>query len=135
MSLSEVLAGLQQGTIEAQENPVSLSYNYGFYDACDYVIKTNHVCGADIFMIDTNYWNTLDPDVQKVFKETAIECSKKVSQYNAENEEHMFELFEEKGCTVIEADIQSFRDKLATFVDDYFPEMKEICDMIAAVEY
>lgn len=135
MSLSEVLAGLQQGTIEAQENPVSLSYTYGFYDACDYVIKTNHVCGADIFMIDSNYWNSLDPDVQKVFKETAIECSKEVSQYNMENEAHMFDLFEEKGCTIIEPDIQSFRDKLDGFVDEYFPQMKDICDKIAAVQH
>ena len=134
MALAEVLAGLQQGTVEAQENPVILSYSNGFYDACKYVIKTNHVCGADIFMIDSNYWNKLDPDVQKVFKETAIECAKEVSKYNVENESKYFDMFAEKGCEIVEADVQSFRDKLANFVPEYFPHMQEICDKIAAVK-
>lgn len=135
MSLSEVLTGLQQGTIEAQENPVSLSYNYGFYDVCDYIIKTNHVCGADIFMMDKTFFDALDADVQAVIKEAAEEVSLEVSAFNAENESAMFDKFAEQGCTIVEPDVESFRAKLDGFVGENFPQMQEIVDMIAAVEY
>lgn len=134
MALSEVLTGLQQGTVEAQENPAGLSYTFGFYDACKYVIKTNHVCGADIFMMSKEYFSSLDTDVQKVFKDTAIECAKEVSKFNVDNEENMIRAFEEKGCTIINPDVESFRKKLADFVEKYFPHMKDICAKIAMVK-
>jgi len=76
MNLSETLTGLQQGTVEAQENPVIMSYTSGFYDVCKYIIKTNHSCGADIFMMDTDFFNSLDPEYQKIIVESATECAK-----------------------------------------------------------
>jgi tripartite ATP-independent transporter DctP family solute receptor len=135
MNLAEVLTGLQQGTIEAQENPVIMSYNYGFYDVCKYVIKTNHVCGADIFMMDKSFFNTIDPKYQTIIKDSAVECAKEISKYNVENENAFFEKFKEKGATILDADVESFRKKLANFVDDVFPQMKDMVAQIKAVKY
>ncbi len=135
MNLAEVLTGLQQGTVEAQENPVILSYNFGFYDVCKYVIKTNHVCGADIFMMSKKFFDSLDPKYQKVIKETADEVAKEISEYNAKNEDAFFQKFKDKGCTIIEPDVNSFRKKLANFTNDVFPQMKEIVEMVKRVKY
>ncbi|MCR4443299.1 MAG: TRAP transporter substrate-binding protein [Peptococcaceae bacterium] len=43
MAFTEVYTGLQQGTVEAQENPLTLSYSSAFYEVCPYLIKTKHV--------------------------------------------------------------------------------------------
>lgn len=135
MDLSEVITGLQQGTVEAQENPVLLSYNYGFADVCNYLIRTNHVCGADIFVMDNDRFAELSAEHQQILVEAAVEAAKETSQFNYENEEAYIQKFEEKGVTVIEPDMESIRAKFDTFVQDNFPQNAEIVTTIRNVKY
>ena len=51
MAMTEVLTGLQQGTVDAQENPPILSYNFGLADVCKNLIRTDHRWSADVFMM------------------------------------------------------------------------------------
>lgn len=135
MDLSEVITGLQQGTVEAQENPVLLSYNYGFADVCKYLILTNHVCGADIFIMDSSRFEELSEEQQKILVEAAEECAKEISQSNYEQEADYIQMFKDKGVTVIEPDMESIRSKFTTFVDDNFPENSEVVEAIHNVTY
>ena len=43
MALSEVFTSLQQGTIEAQENPLAMIETQSFYEVCPYLILTAHL--------------------------------------------------------------------------------------------
>ena len=43
MTMSEVYIGLQQGTIDAQENPYEVIVSAKVYEQQDYVAETNHV--------------------------------------------------------------------------------------------
>ena len=43
MSFSEVYIGLQQGTIDAQENPYEVIVSNKLYEQQDYVVETNHL--------------------------------------------------------------------------------------------
>jgi len=43
MAFAEVFIGLQQGTIDAQENPYEVIVASGFYEAQNYIINTNHL--------------------------------------------------------------------------------------------
>lgn len=135
MDLSEVITGLQQGTVEAQENPVLLSYSYGFADVVKYLILTNHVCGADIFIMDSDRFSELSEEHQQILIEAAEECAKEISQYNYEEEASYIEKFEEKGVTVIEPDLESIRSKFTTFVADNFPQNLDVVEAIRNVEY
>lgn len=135
MDLSEVITGLQQGTVEAQENPVLLSYSYGFADVCDYLILTRHVCGADVFIMDSDRFAELSEEQQKLLKEAAEEAAKEISEYNYEEESSYIQKFEEKGVTVIEPDMDSIRRKFTTFVEDYFSQNSEIVEAIRNVTY
>ncbi len=135
MDLSEVITGLQQGTVQAQENPVLLSYSYGFADVCDYLILTNHVCGADIFIMDNDRFAELSEEHQQILLEAAEECAREISEYNYSEEANYISLFEEKGVTVIEPDLESIRAKFDTFVADNFPQNLDVAEAIRAVEY
>jgi len=135
MDLSEAITGLQQGTVEAQENPVLMSYNYGFADVCDYLILTNHVCGADIFIMDSNRFSELSEAHQKILIEVAEECAKEISQENYEDESDYIQLFKDKGVTVIEPDLESIRGRFTTFVKDNFPENTEVVEAIHNTTY
>ncbi len=43
MSFSEVYIGLQQHTIDAQENPYEVIVSNNLYEQQDYVVETNHL--------------------------------------------------------------------------------------------
>ena len=135
MDLSEVITGLQQGTVEAQENPVLMSYNYGFADVCKYLIRTNHVCGADIFIMDSARFAELSEEHQTILKEAAEECAKEISQFNYDSEAEYIQKFADKGVTVIEPDMESIRERFTTFVADNFPENAEVVEAIRNVQY
>ena len=93
MDLAEVITGLQQGTVEAQENPLILSYNYGFADVCDYLIMTKHSCGADVFIMNTDRFNKLDPAYQTAILEAAEEAAKEIIAANFEEEDSYIQKF------------------------------------------
>jgi tripartite ATP-independent transporter DctP family solute receptor len=134
MDLAEVITGLQQGTIEAQENPVLLSYNYGFADVCKYLILTQHSCGADIFMMGNERFNKLPEGVQTILVEAAIICAQEISKNNESLEQEFIRKFADKGVQVLTPDIDSFRLAFEGFAEKKFPQMAEIAGMIAAVK-
>jgi len=43
MAATEVLVALQQGTIDAEENPLDFVYNDGFYEFQKYITTTHHI--------------------------------------------------------------------------------------------
>lgn len=134
MDLAEVITGLQQGTIEAQENPVLLSYNYGFADICKYLILTQHSCGADIFMMSSERFNKLPEAYRTVLVEAATICAKEISESNESLEQEFIRKFADKGVKVVTPDIDSFRLAFEGFAEKKFPQMAEIVGMIAAVK-
>ena len=65
MSFSEVYIGLQQGTIDAQENPYRLSYQ----QACeqqDYVVETNHLPHLISLIVSDEFFQDLPEDKQAI---------------------------------------------------------------------
>ena len=134
MDLSEVITALQQGTVEAQENPVLLSYNNGFADVVKYLIRTNHVCGADVFIMDSDRFAQLTAEQQQILKDAAVEAAKEISKVNLDSEEDYIKKFQEKGVEIIEPDMDSFMSKFTTFAEDNFPNQAEVVKAIAEVK-
>ncbi|MDR1826762.1 MAG: TRAP transporter substrate-binding protein [Methylobacteriaceae bacterium] len=134
MAMAEVLTGIQQGTVEAQENPPILSYNFGLADACKFLIKTNHRWSADVFMMNKEYFEKLPADVQKALLEAGQEASAYNSQLNTDGESGSFEKWKEAGAEIIEPDLSSFREATKNVVKDNFPDLAEWVENIKAVK-
>lgn len=71
MTFSEVYIGLQQGTIDAQENPYEVIVSSKFYEQQDYVIETNHLPHLITLIVSEDFYNSLEPDQQAVIDEAA----------------------------------------------------------------
>lgn len=59
MAFSEVYMALQQGTIDAQENPFEVIYANRLYEQQDYVILTNHLPASHNLLISQVIYNGL----------------------------------------------------------------------------
>ena len=71
MTFSEVYIGLQQGTIDAQENPYEVIVSNKLYEQQDYVVETNHLPHLISLIVNDDFFQNLTPEEQKIMTQAA----------------------------------------------------------------
>jgi tripartite ATP-independent transporter DctP family solute receptor len=130
---SEIYTGLQQGTVDAQENPVDVSFNYSYYEACPYLVETRHVFSNDVFIFDAGYFNELPKEIQDVLIEAANEVGAWRTSYAIEQESEYVKKFKGKNVEVVSIDAAPLRQNGAGIIDS-FPDLREIVAEIQSVK-
>ena len=74
MAFAEVFVGLQQGTIDAQENPYEVIVSAGFYEVQNYIINTNHLLHLISLVANDANFRALSPAQQQVIEQAAAEA-------------------------------------------------------------
>lgn len=134
LALTETFTAIQQNTVVAQENPTIESYGHSFYDVCKYLIETNHVFSADMFIFNKKYWDGLPPDIQQAMTESITEAARWRNAETLRIEAEYKNKFREKGVTIIEPDRAEFMRALDGFVEKYFPNLTAWADEIKAIK-
>ncbi len=80
----ELYNALQQGVIDAQENPLLTSILIKATEVAKYVTDTDHILTECIIVANPDFWNKLTPAQKKVFKEAAKVCIQTNRKVNAE---------------------------------------------------
>ncbi len=109
MAFAEVYLALQQGVVDAQENPLPTIQFKKFYEVQKYITLTGHITDALMTIVGGPTWDSMaegDRDVLlAVLKEAAEGCTQEIIK--AENE--LAEWFRAQGVTVNEVDRDAFR--------------------------
>jgi tripartite ATP-independent transporter DctP family solute receptor len=135
MAMSEVFTSLQQGTIEAQENPLAMISSTNLFEVQDYVNLTAHVLSWAYVVIGDRQFQALPPELQEVFLEAAKDMQHFEHRLFLENQAKLRDYLESKGVEFIEADVSSFRQKGSEAVyQSLSDEMKDIYNRIVAIE-
>lgn len=71
MTFSEVYIGLQQGTIDAQENPYEVITSSKLYEQQKFTINTNHLPHLISLIVSDEFYQSLSKDKQKIIDEAA----------------------------------------------------------------
>ncbi len=71
MSYSELYIGLQQGTIDAQENPYENITSSKLYEQQDYVINTNHIPHLVSLIVSDEFFQSLTKEQQDIIVEAS----------------------------------------------------------------
>ena len=71
MTFSEVYIGLQQGTIDAQENPYEVIVSNKLYEQQDYVVETNHLPHLISLIVSEEFFASLTEKQQQIIREAA----------------------------------------------------------------
>ena len=109
MALSEVFTSLQQGTIDAQENPLAMISSTNLYEVQEYVNLTAHVISWAYVVIGDKQYQKMPQDLQVIFMEAAKDMQQYEHQIFMENEAKLRESLESKGMEFIDVDHESFR--------------------------
>lgn len=122
MTFSEVFTALQQGTVEAQENPFALIYSAGFFEVQKYLNLTHHVTSWTYAVIGEKQFQFLPDDLKKA----VVQAGKAMQLFHEREferqEVHLRQQLEDKGMIFVEPEIEAFRNKTAMAILDILPE-------------
>ena len=111
MAFSEVFTSLQQGTIEAQENPFALIKSAGFAEVQKYVNLTEHVVSWVYPVIGEKQFQSMPEDLQEIFLQSAEDMIIYEHQLFLKGERTIVKELKQKGMQFIEVDKNAFSEK------------------------
>lgn len=131
MAFPELFAGLQQGTMDGQENPYPTILLSNFYEVQDYVSGTNHVYTPFIFLFSKQIWDTLTSEQQEIITDAAVEAGKYNRQRNREVAIESLEALQEnmQFSEISPEELQRFQDGVLSVIDKHADSIgREIVD-------
>lgn len=128
MAFTELFAGLQQGVVDGQENPVGNVTSNKFYEVQKYLSKTGHVYNASPFLISKDFWNTLSDEEKKAVQEAADEARDYQRELNQKEDEDGYKFLTENGMTVTDItdeEKEAFLEKVKPVYEKYSASIGE----------
>ncbi|NLX61292.1 MAG: TRAP transporter substrate-binding protein [Tissierellia bacterium] len=104
MAFAEVYLGLQQGTIDAQENPYEVIVANRFYEQQKYIINTNHLIHLISLITNLQLFNDLPEEDQQIILEAAEEAKVWAREQADLRVESRINTIIENGAEIIELD-------------------------------
>jgi tripartite ATP-independent transporter DctP family solute receptor len=118
MGLSEVYSALQQGTIEAVENPLSTLLANHYDEVCKYAALDRHVYQIQFVVIGTDFFNSLTEQQQKWLVETGTEAGEYQNKLMMKAEEENIQELENRGVEITEINFDDFAEAAKSFYTD-----------------
>lgn len=120
MAFSEVYGALQQGALDAQENPLANIVAPRFDEVQKYLSLTGHFYNTIMMVVNDDIWNKISVEDQQVILEESQRISKEVQTRNDEAEEAYIAELVGKGMIVNDdVDSHAFREKVLPVYDEW----------------
>jgi tripartite ATP-independent transporter DctP family solute receptor len=110
IAFAEVYLALQNGTVDAQENPLPTIDAKKFYEVQKYIVLTGHITDALLTIVGGPTWAKLSDADKKIFDQVLKEASDRCTAEIVDIEKKMAAEFEKRGKTVTKVDRKPFRD-------------------------
>ena len=100
MSFSEVFTSLQQGTIDGQENPISVIYTSKLNEVQKYMTICNYSYDPLVLGVNKKLWDSIDKDTQEIMRKAAVEAMELNVKLTREDEAKQLDEMKKKGLQV-----------------------------------
>ncbi|URK86079.1 sialic acid TRAP transporter substrate-binding protein SiaP (plasmid) [Rhizobium sp. RCAM05350] len=108
IAFAEVYLALQNGTVEAQENPLTTIEAKKFYEVQKHIILTGHIVDHLNTLISKTLWSSLSDADKAIFTEVMQQAAERTTKTIEDREKALVASFKEKGLTVTEVDKSDF---------------------------
>ena len=131
MAFSEVFTSLQNGTIDAQENPLALIKSASFFEVQKHVNLTEHVRSWIYLALSEKTWSKLSEADQKAVMEAGMRAQKYERELFLADEQKLVQELQDKGMTFVEVDGAAFASKAKDAVlANVKPEIRPIVEQL-----
>lgn len=128
MSFNELFTGLQQNTVDGQENPPSLIYASRLQEVQKYLSVTEHVNNFLGFIMNKNFYDGLTAEQQQIITEAAAEFVSRQRQMELQDTQLYIDKLKEDGMQVnvlTQEEKAVFKDALAPMYEKYKAQFGE----------
>jgi tripartite ATP-independent transporter DctP family solute receptor len=108
IAFAEVYLALQNGTVEAQENPLTTIEAKKFFEVQKNIILTGHIVDHLNTVISKQLWSSLSDEDKKIFGDVMQEAAEKTTKIIEDKEKALVTSFKERGLNVAEVDKSDF---------------------------
>jgi TRAP-type transport system periplasmic protein len=109
LGMPEVYLALKTGSIDGQENPLSILNAAKFYEVTEQVVLTAHMVQPVFFAIAKPFWDKLVPDQKALLERAARSAAKGNDSGRLADEKAIVEALKGRGLAVDGIDLASFR--------------------------
>jgi len=136
ISWGELYTALQQGVVDGAENNPPSFYLSRHYEVCSYYSLDEHTSVPDVLLMSTRVWENLDPKVQALVQEAALEAAEYQKEIWAEASADALAAVEKAGVEIIRPDKAPFEAAVTELIEEYRdePEIWEWIERIREVE-
>ena len=118
MNLNEVYPALNQGTIEAVENPLSVHLANSIDEVCPYLCMDKHFYQITFIVMSTDFFNSLTEEQQGWLLETGKEAAEYQNDLMLKAEEASIQEMVDRGVQISEVDFAVFAEAAKSFYTD-----------------
>lgn len=133
MNMSEVYTALQQGAIDAQENPWDSTVAFAVAEVLNYGTQWNYSFEYIILSVSDKVWNTLSDEDKAIFEECGAEAMSyqmDIAQNNDENfKAQCINDYNIEITDLTEEQVQVFKDAVQPIYDQYRDTMGNLYDI------
>lgn len=136
IAFAEVYLALQNGTVDAQENPLPTILAKKFYEVQTHINLTGHITEMLLVIVGGPLWNRLSMGERDIFQDVFREACARATAEIAASETRLVDEFAKKyGKKVVKSDRAAFKAKFAQFlVGPDVPWDKELYDKVQALK-
>ena len=109
MSFAEVYIGLQQHTIDAQENPYEVIVSNRLYEQQDYVVETNHLPHLITLIMNDEFFKGMPEEDQKIIKESAATATEYARKASDDRIADRIRTIEDSGTQILKIDEETYK--------------------------
>lgn len=110
MGMPEVYLALKTGTVDGQENPLSILNAAKFYEVTQQVVLTAHLVQPVFFNIGKPVWDKLNAGQKKALGDACLSAAKSGDDARLADEKAIIAALKSRGLAVDTIDLAPFRD-------------------------
>jgi len=109
IAFAEVYLALQNGTVDAQENPLPTIQAKKFFEVQKNISLTGHIIDSLLSVVSGNVWNKLSAADKKIFTDVMQEAADQTGREIIASENRLVDEFKKMGKNVIVVDKAAFQ--------------------------
>lgn len=131
VAFDELYSSLQQGVVDAQENPAETVNSASLYEVQSHYTLTRHLASTGWFTLNANRFNSMSDDDQSVVRDTLVENIQTLSSDIQESESQALDELENQGMNIVEPDREAWLTAAeeplrAQFEETWNPGLEEV---------
>jgi len=131
----ELYLALRQGVVDGAEGTIDILTQINLWEVQKYLVLTGHSFIASYVHLNEKTWQSLTPETRKVWMDTWREVAEEAKKELLNKEQEQISLWKSKGVTVIEPDVEAFREATKDVWNNFLTEPweREAYEKIKAV--